>query len=109
MAWEQGRRGRSYYTRTVRAGGKRVREYLGSGPRAQAAAQADALRRAEREAQAAALREEQSRLREMDSAVLELFELVGLVATAALVAGGFHRHGGEWRKRHGEREGREEG
>ena len=109
MAWEQGPRGRSYYTRTVRAGGKRVREYLGSGPRAQAAAQADALRRAEREAQAAALREEQSRLREMDSAVLELFELAGLVATAALVAGGFHRHGGEWRTRHGERHGAEEG
>ena len=109
MAWEQGPRGRSYYTRTVRAGGKRVREYLGSGPRAQAAAQADALRRAEREAHAAALREERARLREADAAVLQLFELADLVASAALAAEGFHRHGGEWRGRHGGGKGREEG
>jgi hypothetical protein len=100
MPWEtRGGRGR-YYTRTRKVGGHRRREYVGCGPQAHAAAQADALRRAEREAQAAALREEQSRLREMDSAVLELFELAGLVATAALVAGGFHRQGGEWRTCH---------
>jgi hypothetical protein len=40
---------------------------------------------------------------------LQLFDLVGLVATAALVAEGFHRHGGEWRTCHGGRKGREEG
>jgi hypothetical protein len=109
MPWEtRGGRGR-YYTRTRKIGGHRRREYVGCGPQAHAAAQADALQRAEREAQAAALREERARLREADAAVLQLFQLAGLVATAALVAGGFHRHGGEWRICHGERKGREEG
>ena len=109
MPWEtRGGRGR-YYTRTRKVGGHRRREYVGCGPQAHAAAQADALRRAEREAQAAALREERARLREADAAVLQLFELVGLVASAALAAEGYHRHGGEWRGRHGGGKGREEG
>ena len=104
MAWEQGSRGKRYYTRTLRAAdGRRVRQYLGSGPQAQAASAADALRRAERQAQAAARRRERDRLAEVDGLVLKLFEAASLVASAALVASGHHRHGGEWRrdKRHG--------
>jgi hypothetical protein len=103
MAWEQGPRGKRYYTRTLRAGGRRVREYLGSGPQAQAAAAADAVRRAERQAEAAARRRERDRLAEADGLVLELVKAADLVASAALVASGLHRHGGEWRraKRHG--------
>ena len=102
MSWEQGPRGRKYYTRTRRVAGRCVREYLGGGPQAQAAAAADALRRAQREAQAAARRRERDRLREVDGLVLQLFEATSLVASAALVASGHHRHGGEWRaKRHG--------
>ena len=103
MSWEQGPRGRKYYTRTRRVAGRCVREYLGGGPQAQAAAAADALRRAERQAQAAARRQEMERLRAVDGLVLELFEMANLVASAALVASGHHRHGGVWRrdKRHG--------
>jgi len=102
MSWEQGPRGRKYYTRTRRLGGRCVREYLGGGLEAQAAAAADALRRAERQAQAAARRQEMERLRAVDGLVLELFEAASLVASAALAASGYHKHGGEWRaKRHG--------
>ena len=103
MGWEQGPRGRPFYTRTLRVGGRRVREYLGSGPRAQAAAEADGLRRAQRQAEAAARRRERDRLAEADGLVLQLFDEAGLVASAALVASGHHRHGGVWRrdKRHG--------
>jgi hypothetical protein len=102
MSWEQGPRGRKYYTRTRRLGGRCVREYLGGGPQGQAAAAADALRRAERQAQAAARRQEMERLRAVDGLVLELFEAASLVASAALAAGGYHKHGGQWRaKRHG--------
>jgi hypothetical protein len=102
MSWEQGPRGRKYYTRTRRLGGRCVREYLGGGLEAQAAAAADALRRAERQAEAAARRQERDRLRATDELVLQLFEMASLVASAALVASGHHRHGGEWRaKRHG--------
>ena len=102
MSWEQGPRGRKYYTRTRRLGGRCVREYLGNGPQAQAASAADALRHAQRQAQAAARRRERDRLRAVDGLVLELCEMASLVASAALAASGFHRHGGEWRaKRHG--------
>ena len=99
MSWEQGPRGRKYYTRTRRVGGRCVREYLGNGPQAQAASAADALRHAQRQAQAAARRQEMERLRAVDGLVLELFEMASLVASAALVAGGFHKHGGQWRNR----------
>ena len=102
MAWEQGPRGRPFYTRTLRIGGRRVRQYLGSGPQAQAEAEADALRRAQRQAQAAARRRERDRLRAVDGLVLELFEAASLVASAALAASGYHKHGGQWRnRRHG--------
>ena len=107
MGWEQGPRGRPYYTRTLRVGGRRVRQYLGSGERGRAAAAADALKRAQRRARADARRQEQARLREVDGLVLRLFELVCLVADTALVAGGYHRHGGEWRSRYGRHDGRE--
>ncbi|HKB40359.1 MAG TPA: hypothetical protein VKD72_28275 [Gemmataceae bacterium] len=98
MAWEQGPRGKPYYSRTLRIGGKRVRQYLGSGPAAHAAATADTLNRAERRARIASRHNEQARLREMDELVRRLFKLAGLVADATLVAGGFFKHGGEWRR-----------
>jgi hypothetical protein len=102
MGWEEGPRGRPFYTRTLRVGGRRVRQYLGSGPQAQAAAAADALRRAQRQAEAAARRRERDRLRAVDGLVLQLCEAANLVASAALAASGFRKHGGEWRaKRHG--------
>ena len=88
MAWELGRRGQRFYTRTRRVGGRRVREYLGSGPRAQAAAEADGLRRAQRQAEAAARRRERDRLAEADGLVLQLFDEAGLVASAVLAASG---------------------
>jgi hypothetical protein len=102
MSWQQGPRGRKYYTRTRRLGGRCVREYLGGGLEAQAASAADALRRAERQAQAAARRQEMERLRAVDGLVLQLFEAASLVASAALAASGYHKHGGQWRnRRHG--------
>ena len=101
MSWES-RRGRGrYYTRTREVGGRKFREYLGCGPEAHAAAAADALLHAERQRQYAARREERARLREHDGLVVRLFEVADLVASAALAAGGWHKHGGEWRSRHG--------
>jgi hypothetical protein len=102
MAWEsRGGRGR-YYTRTRKVKGGWVREYHGCGPEAHAAAAAVALRRAERQRQAAARRAERVRLGEADRLLMRLFEMTGLVASAALAVGGFHSHRGEWRcRRHG--------
>ena len=106
MAWEQGPRGKPYYSRTLRLGGKRVRQYLGSGPAAHAAAAADARKRAERRARIESRHNEQARFHAVDGLVLQLFELAGLIADAALVTGGYYKHGGEWRSRsHGRRDG----
>src|SRR5262245_44855799 len=102
MGWEKGRRGKPFYTRTLRVGGRRVRQYLGSGPQAQAEAEADARRRARHQAEAAARRRERDRLAEVAGLVRQLFDEAGLVASAVLAASGFHKHGGQWRaKRHG--------
>jgi hypothetical protein len=98
MAWEaRGRR--RYYTRSRRANGRVVREYVGAGPVAELAAAADALRRADRRAAAEARRAEQARWREALARLLELSRAVDVVVRAALLAGGFHRHDRTWRKK----------
>ena len=104
MPWEK-RRGRgAYYTRSVRRDGRRVREYIGGGQAGVLAAAQDIQRRAERRAGAEARRQEQARCRAVDGLVLQLFELAGLIADAALVTGGYYKHGGEWRRNHGRRD-----
>lgn len=100
MAWET-RKGRGrYYTRSVRVGGRVRREYLGSGEAAELIAALDTHERAEREA------ERQERQQEAEEAAaaaapLNAFcELTELLARAALLSAGYHRHQrGEWRKR----------
>jgi hypothetical protein len=103
MAWETRRPGGPrYYTRTRRLGGGRWRrEYLGTGPKAAAAASADARERAGRQAQAAERRAERLRQQETDALLRELDQAVDVLVHAALLAGGLHKHGGEWRRSHG--------
>jgi hypothetical protein len=103
MSWETRRPGGPrFYTRKRTVGGRTVRQYVGGGDAGQAAAAADALLRAERQAQAAARRAERERLRRADGPVLVFDETLGLLTGAALVVSGFHKHGGEWRHgRHG--------
>src|SRR5262245_43881874 len=100
MAWQQVGR-RRYYYRNRCIQGRSVRRYVGTGPAAELAAAADDLRRLERAIAARERAAEQARVREADRAVRQLFELAGLVADAALLARGYHKHGGEWRGRHG--------
>jgi hypothetical protein len=100
MAWEQVGR-RRYYYRSQWVKGRSVRRYVGTGPVAELAAAADELRRLERAVAARQRQAERARVREVDRAVLRLFTLAGLVASAALVARGLYKHGGEWRCGHG--------
>ena len=91
MAWEK--RGQHlYYYRVHRRNGRVVKEYLGRGPAAVAAAQQDAARQAERAA------------RQLDLAVTEQIMAAGKEADAlvdaALLAAGYHRPQRKaWRKR----------
>jgi hypothetical protein len=102
MAWETRRGKGRFYTRTHRRGHKFVREYVGTGPDAEAAAAEDAARRLAREAEFEARRKEQARHKAREALLRELSVLTDLVLFAALIVAGFHRsHRGPWRrKRH---------
>src|SRR4051812_15965559 len=92
MSWET--RGHcSFYTRTRRVNGKVVREYCGTGERAERAAAEDAARREQAAAERAARAELAAALDQLDA-------LADQAVRAALTAAGYHRHArGPWRKR----------
>jgi hypothetical protein len=73
--------------------------YLGTGAAGELVAAADARCRLARETAARELAAEEAQLREVEASVLELCTAATLLARAALVAQGLHRHGGQWRKR----------
>ena len=92
MAWEQ-RGSRSYYYRARRVNGRVVKQYLGAGPIAVAAATIDLNQRAEREG---ARRLGDHGDLGADAALDELEAIV----FRALIAAGFHRpKRGRWRRR----------
>ena len=97
MAWEE-RRGRPYYYRSVREG-KRVRkEYGGGGALGQLAAQLDELNRLQREEEEASCKEERERLERNAGFLQELEEAAEILIRAQLLAAGFHKRKGEWRR-----------
>jgi hypothetical protein len=95
MGWDRGR----YYTRSRKVNGRVVREYVGGGLLGVLAAADDALAREERARQAEAWLRERAEDAALDGDLNRLEEITDLLAQAALVAGGFHEHRGEWRKR----------
>jgi hypothetical protein len=102
MAWETRKGGGRYYTRSRREGGRVVREYVGSGPFAELVAEMDQVARDEREDRARRDRGEREREREKMEALIapsvELGAAAEVLATAELVAAGYHEHKGEWRR-----------
>jgi len=97
MGWEE-RRGRLYYYRSVREG-KRVRkEYIGSGALGQILAQLDELNRLQREVEEASWREERERLQRSAGFLQDLEEAAEILTRAQLLAAGFHKRKGEWRR-----------
>lgn len=95
MGWEKGR----YYTRSRKVNGRVVREYVGGGKVGALAARLDAIGRERREAESEAWRIEREEMEALDAAVDKLCQLADVIAKAAMVAAGFHRHRGEWRRR----------
>ncbi len=103
MSWES-RPGtaRHYYTRSRKVNGQIIREYVGTGPRADQAAAADQAQRQRRHAAHAHFREEsQSWARLVDKSAA-VSQLCGEALTAMLMVAGYHQHArGEWRRRRG--------
>jgi hypothetical protein len=101
MPWEK-RKGKKYYYRSVKLGGRVRREYWGCGPDAGLVAALDAEERRRRAGLAAAFRDERVRTAEADAAAALFAGLVRDLLRAELVAAGYHQHArGQWRKRHG--------
>jgi hypothetical protein len=97
MGWDKGR----YYARSTKVNGRVVREYLGRGAAAEAAAQADEERRALRAGSAAAWKQEKAALRARQAEINALCSGADLLARAALLAAGFHQHKRQWRRKRG--------
>jgi hypothetical protein len=97
--WERRERGGLYYYRSRRVNGQVEKEYIGSGPLAELAAEADALERRQREEEARAWRAERDYLEALDKQTEELCEASEILVRAALLAAGYRQHHrGEWRK-----------
>jgi hypothetical protein len=99
MGWETRKRGGRYYTRSRRVGGQVLREYVGGGVLGEIAALEDEYERQRREQQAAYEREEHEQLQALTAPAEELCDAVEVIAHAALLTSGYHKHKGQWRKR----------
>ena len=97
MALER-RDGNLYYYRSVRDGEKVRKVYVGAGEIARISHEGDILRRTEREAQREKQRAELERLDALAAPVKELSEAAEVLARAHLIAAGYHRHKGEYRR-----------
>jgi hypothetical protein len=96
MSWET-RGNPTYYYRARKINGRVVKEYLGTGASAEAAAAEDEARRLARQI-ASAYEKEDALASAMDS----FLDLSDTLCKGSLVVSGYYRHhGGEWRRRHG--------
>jgi len=87
-----------YYYRSVRDGEKVRKVYVGAGELACISHEGDILRKTEREAQREKQRAELERLDALAAPVEELSEAAEVLARAHLIAAGYHRHKGEYRR-----------
>ena len=98
MAWEK-RGEQRYYYRARWEGRRSIKTYFGRGPAALAAAREDEEKRAARAAQRYAAAIEKARELPARELVTELDSQLNIAVYSALAKAGFHRHGGQWRKR----------
>ncbi len=97
MAWER-RGGNLYYYQAEREDGRVRKRYIGAGEEAELIAHADAALRLAREQRAAREGAELERLEALCAPLEEFSEAAGVLARAQLVASGYHRRKGEWRR-----------
>ncbi len=97
MGWETRERGGTYYTRSRRENGRVLREYVGAGLIGELSAEADRIDRERREVEKLKEKQDLERLVTLAAPVIELSEVAQILTRAHLIAGGCHRHKGEWR------------
>jgi hypothetical protein len=99
VGWEHRERGaRPYYYHSERDEAGRVRKrYIGTGDIAEIIAHDDETRRRAMEARQEQGRKELERMEALAAPVVELDEVAAVLVRAHLIAGGCHRHKGQWR------------
>ena len=98
MAWEE-RKGNRYYYRKQRNGDRVVSKYMSGGSLGELFAMEDEIDREVQELEREAEREEREAQQALDKQIDEVIDLVRLLADAAMIEAGYHRHKGQWRKR----------
>jgi hypothetical protein len=91
--------GRRYFYKSEREGGRVKSTYFGSGESGSLMAEWIAVERLEREAEREQLREEREESDAEERAISDWFDGVQAVADAGMIAAGFHKHKGQWRRR----------
>ncbi len=105
MGWEE-RKGRLYYYEKRREGKCVVSTYVGTGSFAEACAVLNESKRENRQRRREAIREEQEALDREARQVIDVLDQIRALTHAALIAGGYHLHKGQWRKCREHRESR---
>src|SRR5262245_18020310 len=98
MGWKR-INGCEYYYRCERVGGQVTTTYRGSGDLGRLSEILDAELRAEREAEREAARVEREEAEAEERAIAGWFDDVQAVADAAMIAAGYRKHKGQWRRR----------
>jgi hypothetical protein len=91
--------GRRYFYKSVREGGRVTTQYFGGGDPGRLISLMQSEDRAEREADRKQRQAEREEFDAEETAVAEWFERVQDAADAAMVAAGFHKHKGQWRRK----------
>ena len=96
MGWEQ-RGSKCYYYRVRREGDRVIKQYFKPGAAADAAAQADILRRAAVDIGKKYARRLQDAMRPLDALLDRVDESVDQLMSTVLTQNGFYKHHGSWR------------
>jgi hypothetical protein len=88
-----------YFYKSEREGGRVKSTYFGAGESGALMAEWIEVERLERAAEREQLREEREESDAEERAISDWFDDVQAVADAALLAAGFHKHKGQWRRR----------
>lgn len=99
MAFEMRRNGNAYLYRKVRTGGRVVSEYVGRGEFARLMYSVDRLTREREGAERAQARGQAQAERAAERDAWGLLAQAEQLAALAMLAAGFHRHRGQWRRR----------
>jgi hypothetical protein len=99
VGWETRERGSSYYTRSRWKDGGVVRQYIGTGPLAEIVALDDELKRLQDEEETACRRQEWEHLEQSAEFLRALEEAYEALTRAHLLAAGYRKRRGEWRRR----------